>query len=175
MFAISEQFSHATKAAFDEQLLGFSTLVEAVFDSGVGVIDLNVDAVKASMAAGAVATNLLLAVKDGRDWMSLTVGQSQQALERVSAYGRQAVELASEVRAHFSTITPGKLLIAKETVVESAVAVKKSPIRTLPVDTLSKVAVDIAQEGYDIPVRAGKKKTEESAVAIGASVTRGQA
>lgn len=175
MFAMSEQFSHATKAAFDEQLLGFSTLVEAAFDSGIGVIDLNVDAVKASMAAGAVATNLLLAVQDGRDWLSLTVGQSQQAFERVSAYGRQAVELASETRAHFLTILPGKWLMAKETAVESAVAIKKLPIQTLPVDTLSKVAVDTAQEGYDNPARAGKKKTEESAVAIGASATRGQA
>lgn len=175
MFAISEQFSQATKAAFDEQLLGFSTFAEAVFDSGVGVIDLNVDAVKASMAAGAVASNLLLAVKDGRDWMSLTSGQSQQAFERASAYGRQAVELASTMREHFSTIMPGKLLVAKEIIVESAVAVKKTPIRALPASTSSKVAVDIAQEGYDIPVRAGKKATEESAVAIGASVTRSQA
>jgi phasin family protein len=175
MFAISEQFSQATKAAFDAQLLGFSTLAEAVFDSGVGVIDLNVDAVKASMAAGAVATNLLLAVKDGRDWMNLTTGQSQQAFERASAYGRQVVELAREVREHFSTTMPGKLLVAKETVVESATTAKKASIRTLAANSLSKVAVDDTQGGYDIPVRAGNKKTEESAVAIGASVTRGQA
>ena len=53
MFAISEQLTQATKAAIDQQLFGLANCAQAAFDAGVGVVDLNVDAVKASMAAAA--------------------------------------------------------------------------------------------------------------------------
>ena len=55
MFAISEQFSQATKAALDQQLLGFSTFAQAAFDAGVDIVDAHVDAVKESMAVATVA------------------------------------------------------------------------------------------------------------------------
>ena len=175
MFAISEQLTQATKAAIDQQLFGLANCAQAAFDAGVGVVDLNVDAVKASMAAAAVATNQLLCVRDGRDWLSLTTGQSQQALERASAYGRQACEVVSAAHECFSTIAQSKLAAAEETAVESAAVVKKTRIRALAANTLSKITLGEAQEGYDIPVRAGKKATAETVVATGASVTRGQA
>lgn len=174
MFAISEQLSQATKSAIDQQLFGLASLAQAAFDTGVGVVDLNVDAVKSSMAAAAVATNQLLCVRDGRDWLSLTTGQSQQALERASAYGRQAAEVASAAQERFSTIAQSKPAVAGENAVESAAAVKKTRIRALAANTLSKIALGEAQEGYDNPVRAGKKTTAETVV-TGASVTRGQA
>jgi phasin family protein len=175
MFAISEQLSHATKVAIDQQWFGLASFAQAAFDAGVGVVDLNVDAVKASMAAATVAANQLLCVRDGRDWMSLTTGQSQQALERASAYGRQAAEVASAAHERFSTIAQGKLDEVEEKTVESAAVVKKTQIRALAANTLSKITIGEAQEGYDIPVRAGKKATAETVVVNGASVTRGQA
>jgi len=175
MFAISEQLSQVTKSAIDQQWFGLASFAQAAFDAGVGVVDLNVDAVKASMAAAAVATNQLLCVRDGRDWLSLTTGQSQQALERASAYGRQAAEVVSAAHERFSTIAQSKLAVAGEKVVESAAVVKKTQIRGLAANTLSKIALGEAQEGYDLLVRAGKKATAETAAATAASVTRGQA
>ncbi len=175
MFAISDQFSQATKAAFDQQLLGFMHFSQAAVDTGVGIVDVHVDAVKESIAVATVATKQLLCVKDGSEWMSLASGQSQQACERLGAYGRQIAELVGAVHDHFSTIVPGQPALTKDAAVESPVSVKKAAIPALPVNSLPKVALDGAQEGYDIPVRAGKKATAEIAVASGASVTRGQA
>jgi hypothetical protein len=162
MFAISEQFSQATKAALDQQLLGFSTFAQAAFDAGVDIVDAHVDAVKESMAVATVTTNQLLCMKDGRDWISFTANQSQQTFERLSAYGRQVAEFVSAVRDHFPAILQGKPALAQEVVVESVAVLNKAPVPALPANSLSKVTLDGAQEGYDIPVHAGNKATDET-------------
>jgi hypothetical protein len=159
MFAISEQFSRATKAAFDEQLLGFSTLTQAAFDAGVGIVDVHVDVVKESMAVATVTTSQLLCMKDGRDWMSFTVGQSQQTFERISAYGREVAELVSAVTGRFPAILQGKPSLGQEAVVESPVVLNKAAVKVSPANLLSKVTLDGVQEGYDNSVRAGNKAT----------------
>jgi hypothetical protein len=161
MFAIPEQFSRVTKAAFDEQLLGFSTFAQAAFDAGIGIVDVHVDVVKESMAVATVTTNQLLCLKDGRDWMSFAAGQSQQTFERLSAYGREVAELVSAVHGHFPAILPGQSGVAKEVAVESSSILNKTAAKALPANSLSKVTLNSAQEGYDIPVRAGKKATVE--------------
>jgi hypothetical protein len=161
MFAISEQFSQATKAAFDEQLLGFSTFAQAAFDAGVGIVDVHVDAVKESMAVATVTTNQLLGMKDGRDWMNFATGQSQQAFERVSAYGREVAELVSAVRDHFPALLQVKPSLAQDVAVESSAVPNKKPAKVLPANSLPKVALNSAQEGYDILVRAGNKATAD--------------
>ncbi len=161
MFAISDQFSQATKTAFDEQLLGFSTFAQAAFDAGIGIVDVHVDAVKESMAVATVTANQLLSMKDGRDWMSFTAGQSQQAFERLGAYGREVTELVSTVTDHFPAILQGKPSLAQEALVVSSAVLNKTPAKALPANSLPKVTLNGVQEGYDIPVRAGKKVTAE--------------
>jgi glycine cleavage system regulatory protein len=93
MFSILEQFSLASKAVFEAQLASTAAFAQAAFDSGVSVIELNVETAKSSVAAATVAANQWLSVKELRESMSLTGSQSQLAMERIGAYRRQATDL----------------------------------------------------------------------------------
>ena len=155
MFSISEQLSLAIKAFFDAHLVSTTALAQAAFDNGVTVVDLNVDAVKTSLAAATVATHQLMSVKSTQEWMSLTANQSQLALERAHAYGRQAADIAQGSRANFSRVAETEGAASKQKLVELVDAVKTAPATAAtPINKFFKTAFDSAQAGYDQFTRA---------------------
>ena len=157
MFFISEQLSLAAKAYFEAQMTSVAAYAQLAVDSGASAIDLNVDAVKSSMAAATVAANQWLSVRDAQGWMSMTNGQSQLALERASAYGRQAAELAQGSRARFSGVAEKQGAASRQKGVELVDAVKLAPAAAInPLNTFLKSAFDNAQAGYDQFTRTGQ-------------------
>ena len=157
MFSISKKLIQVTKSALDEQLLSFTKVVEAAFDSGAGVVDMNVDAIKTSMAAAVVATNQFLGVKNSHDLMSLATAQSQQAFDHMSAYGRQVVEIASGVQARLSALAQSGALAWDKKAAGPVGIVEKDTDRIIASKLTPKKALDGVHEGYDNPELAGKK------------------
>ena len=173
MFAIPKKIAQVTKFAIDEQLLDFAALAEAAFDSSMGVVDMYVDVIKTSVAAGSVATHQFLSVKDGRDWLHLTTAQSQRAFEHASACVRQAADTASATQTNFSAVTLRRVAVSKKSGLSDAA--KAGPAHTLAIKSLPKSALGGAHEGYDIPVLSGKKLKAGNNAAADASETRNQA
>lgn len=158
MNTLTEQLSLATKAVFDAQLVSATAVAQAAFDSGVTMIDLNVDAAKTCMAAYTVAANQLLSIKDPQEWMSMTASQSQLALDRVHAYGRQAADIAQDAQAKFSRVAETEIAASQQKVIELVDVVKQAPtVAAKPINSFLKTAFQTAHEGYDnftSPVRA---------------------
>lgn len=101
MFSYPEQFTQATKSLIEAQLSSFTAFTQAAFDSGVSVLDLNMDAVRTSLAAATVAAKQLLSTTEPQELLSFTASQSEQARGQVQAYGRQAAGLAHAAQARF--------------------------------------------------------------------------
>ena len=158
MIILAEQLSLATKAVFDTQLASATAFSQAAFHCGVTMIDLNVDAAMTCMAAYTVAAKQLLSVKDSQEWMSTTASQSQLALDRVHAYGRQAAELAQDAQANFSRVAESEIAASQQIVIELVDVVKRAPtVAAMPINSFLKTAFQTAHEGYDnftSPVRA---------------------
>ena len=166
MFSFTEQLAQASKAFFEAQMVSAAAFAQAAFDSGVGTIDLNVDAFKSSMAAATVATRQWLTVRDAQEWVSLTNNQSQLAMQRATAYGRQAADAAEGSRARFSKVAETASAASKQKVVELVAAVKQSPAAAItPLNTFLKSAFDNAQAGYDQFTRAGQQTVAGMAAA----------
>lgn len=157
MFTISEQLSLATKAVFDAQLVSAIAFAQAAFDSGVTVIDLNVEAARTCMAAATVAANQLLSIKDPQEWMSMTASQSQLALDRIHAYGRQAADIAQGARDKFSRVAQTEIAASQQKVSELVDVVKQAPtVVAKPLNSFLKTAFETAHAGYDQFTRAGQ-------------------
>ncbi len=155
MFSILDQLSLASKAVFEAQLTSAAAFAQAAFDSGVGVIELNVEAAKSSVAAATVATNQLLSVKDMREWMSLAGNQSQLAMERVGAYGRQAGDLVQDSQSKFSSVAETEGAASQHRMAELVDAVKKAPAAAItPLNSFFKAACNGAADGSDPLTRA---------------------
>jgi phasin family protein len=88
-----EQYSQA-QSLIEAHIRSFNTCAKAVLHSSAGLVDLHLDSVKTAMASATVASNQLLSLKDPQEWINLTAAQSQQALDRAQAYGRQAAGIA---------------------------------------------------------------------------------
>jgi len=93
-----EQYLQA-QSLIEAHLRSFNTCAKAVLQSSAGLVDLQLDSVKTAMASTTVASNQLLSVKDPQEWINLATAQSQQAYDRVQAYGRQAAGIAQGAHA----------------------------------------------------------------------------
>jgi hypothetical protein len=173
MFSIPKKIVQVTTFAIDEQLLDFAATVEAALDSGVGVVDMYVDVVKTSMAAGCVATQQFLSVKDARDWLSLALSQSQRTFEHANACVRQAADTASAAQINFTALMQRRVEAAKKSgLLDTG---KTDPGRAVAIKSLPKSALDEGHEGYDIPVFFGKKIKAGKISTVDASEARNQA
>lgn len=169
MFTLPEQLSLATKAVFDAQIVSATACAQAAFDSGVAVIDLNLEAAKTCMAAATVAANQLLSIKDGREWMNLTTGQSQMALDRLHAYGRQAADVAQGAQAKFSRLAETEIAASQQKVIELVDVVKHAPaVVAKPINTFLKTAFESVHAGYDQIKRPAPGSQESLPAASGA-------
>jgi phasin family protein len=150
MFSFSEQVTLAGKAMYEAQLASAQAYAQAVFDSGASLVELNLDAARASLAAATVAGNQLLSAKDPQELLQLSRAQSQLAIDRIGSYGRQAKDVAQETQAKFSTVTNGEFAASRQKFGELLQVVKQTPIPlVIPFNNFLKTAFGGADEGYD--------------------------
>ncbi|MDY7546361.1 TIGR01841 family phasin [Glaciimonas sp. CA11.2] len=95
MFSFQEQFSAATKAHFEAQLALLNTLTTKAFEGVEKVIELNMNATKASMEESSVSAKQLLGAKDAQEFMSISASQAKPSAEKAAAYGRHLQGIAT--------------------------------------------------------------------------------
>lgn len=162
MFTISERLTLATKAVFDAQLVSGLAFAQAAFDSGATVIDLNVEAARTCMAASTVAAKQLLSIKDAQEWFGMAASQSQLALDRLHAYGRQAADIAQGAQARFSRVAETEIAASQQKVIELVDVVKQAPgVAARPLNSFLKTAFETAHAGYDRFTRVGRAAPAE--------------
>ena len=93
--ALPAELVDVTRNFAESQLAGYNALMRAAFESSASLIDVNVHATRAGIAAASAASNELLFVREVRDLVCLTASHSQQAMERAQRYGRQMAGVAS--------------------------------------------------------------------------------
>lgn len=102
MFTIPEQFSTAAKANLEAQLSLITSLTSKAFESVEKVVDLNLNAAKASLEDSSIAARQLLTAKDPQEFFSLTAAQAQPTAAKAIAYGRHLAGIATSAQAEFS-------------------------------------------------------------------------
>ena len=93
-----EQILAAQKANI-ETLFG---LTQKAFEGVERMVDLNLQATRATVHEAASQTQALLSVKDAQELLELQATLMQPLAEKISAYSRQLFEIASDTGAEFT-------------------------------------------------------------------------
>lgn len=161
MFTIPEQFSSATKANFEAQIAMLTSLTNKAFDSVEKVIDLNMNAAKASLEESTVAAKKLLSAKDPQEFFSLSTAQSKPTAEKALAYSRHLAKIASNAQAEFAKVAETQITETNRKVLSLIEEVtRNAPAGSENVVAMFKTVIGNANTGYEQLSKTAKQAVE---------------
>jgi phasin family protein len=161
MFAIPEQFSNATKANFEAQFALFSTLTSKAFEGVEKLVELNINAAKASMEESSIATRQLLSAKDPQEFLALSAAQAQPTAEKAMSYTRQLAAIAAGTQAEFTKAAETQIAETNRKVISLVDEVtKNAPAGSENVVAAFKTSLGNANAGYEQFTKTTKQAVE---------------
>ena len=161
MFPMNEQLTNAAKTNLEAQLSILTALTTKAFESVEKVVDLNLNAAKASLEDSAVTARQLLAAKDPQEFLSLTAAQAQPTAAKAIAYSRHLAGIATAAQAELTRA-------AEEQIAETGRKVsalvddvsKNAPAGSENVIAIMKSAIGNASAGYEQFSKTTKQAVE---------------
>jgi phasin family protein len=150
----AEQLLTAQKANL-AVLFGLSA---KAFEGVEKLVELNLQAAKASLGEAAEATKAVLSVKDPQEFVALQSSLLQPNTEKAAAYSRSLYELATATNAEVTKVAEAKLAEAQSQItaaIESAM--KNAPAGTEGAATLMKSTLAAASNAYESASKVAKQ------------------
>lgn len=173
MFPMNEQFSNAAKANFEAQLAFFTTVSGKAFESVEKVVDLNLNAVKATLEDSAITVRQLLAAKDPQEFFTLSAAQIQPTAAKSIAYGRHLAKITSETQAEIARTTEEQLAVTSRKVSELVDDVtKNAPAGSENAVAAVKAAIGNANAAYEQFSKTVKQVAEVTEANLNTAVSQ---
>lgn len=156
-FLTPEQLAAAHKANL-ETLFG---LTSKAFEGVEKLVELNLQAVKASLAESASTAQKAFAVKDAQELLALQASLLQPAAEKALAYGRHVYEIQSATQAELTKAAEAQLADGSQKV--QALfdnLAKNAPAGSESAVALAKSALSAANSAFDSVQKATKQAVE---------------
>ncbi|MGI4847741.1 MAG: phasin family protein [Janthinobacterium lividum] len=109
MSIFQEQFSAATKAQMQAQLAFMTSLTGKAIESLEKIVELNMNAAKASFDESSANLKDLLAAKDSQEFFSLLSVQAQPNSEKALAYSRHVGVIVSGLQTEISSAAEAQI------------------------------------------------------------------
>jgi phasin family protein len=146
----NEQFANLVRNNVETQLSVLTSLTTSVFESMEKVVDLNLNAGKASLEESGVAIRQLVAAKDPQEFLSLTVAQAQPTAAKAIAYTRHLASIVVAAQAEFSRVTQQQFAASGRKVSSLADgAFKTAPGDPMNAIAIMQTAIRNASAGYE--------------------------
>lgn len=153
----AEQILAAQKANI-ETLFG---LTQKAFEGVERLVDLNLQATRATVNEAASNTQAMLSAKDAQELLDLQARLMQPLAEKVSAYSRQLFEIASDTSAEFAKAAEDQSAEAQQNFMALFDnAARNAPAGSEPLITAVRSAVNAASGAMDQVQKAVKQATE---------------
>lgn len=161
MFTNQDQFSAATKSAFETQAAAMNVLTNQAFESFSRLVNLNVAAAKASLEESAATAQQLLSAKDPQELLAMTAAQAQPNAEKFMAYSQNLVGIASASQAEFTKTAEAQIaeITRKISTLIEEIS-KNAPAGSENAVALLKSAVESANASYGQLRQTTKQATE---------------
>lgn len=173
MFAIPEQFSNATKANFESQFAIFSSLTSKAFEGMEKLVDLNINAAKATLEESSAAARELMSAKDPQEFFTLSVAQAQPNAEKAVSYGRQLASIAAGTQAEFNKAAENQIAETNRKVVSLVDEVSKNaPAGSENAVAVLKATIGNASAGYEQLAKTTKQAVEALETNLNAAVNQ---
>ena len=173
MFAIPEQFSNATKASFESQFALFSSLTQKTFEGVEKLVDLNINAARATLEESSAVARQLLGAKDPQEFFSVSASQAQPAAEKALSYSRQLASIAAGTGAQFSNAAESHIVESNPKVISLVDEVSKNaPAGSESFVAAVKTAISNANAGYEQISKTTKQAVEAVEANLNAAVAQ---
>ncbi|MGZ3183035.1 MAG: TIGR01841 family phasin [Telluria sp.] len=173
MFAIPEQFSNATKASFDSQFAILTALTSTAFEGVEKLVDLNLNAAKATLEESSATARQLLSAKDAQEFFSLSAAQAQPNAEKAISYSRQVASIAAATQAEFAKAAESQIAETNRKVVALVDEVtKNAPAGTENFVAAFKASLGNANAGYEQFTKTTKQAVEAFEANVNAAVSQ---
>jgi phasin family protein len=158
MFSTPEQFSAATKSAFESQLALMTSLTHKAFEGVEKLTALNINAARSSMEESNAALKHMLSAKTPQEFFALGSAQSQPGTEKAVAYARSVAGITSELQAELTKVTETRISEMNQKVATLIDDVTKgAPAGSESVVAMFKSALGNANAGYEQLSRTTKQ------------------
>ena len=167
MFPNNDQLSNASKATFDAQIASITELTNKAFSSIAQLVELNVNAAKASLEQSTATAQRLMAVKNPQEFFALST-QNPPSAETAIAYSRNLASIATAAQAEFNRTAEAQ--IAETTLKVTALIddiAKNAPPGSGNAIAILKSAIANANAAYE----QLKNTTRQASDTMGANVT----
>jgi phasin family protein len=173
MFAIPEQFSNATKSTLESQFALLSSLTSKTFEGVEKLVDLNINAARATLEESSAVARQLLSAKDPQEFFSVTAAQAQPTAEKALSYSRQLASIATGTGAEFSKAAESQIVEANRKVISLVDEVSKNaPAGSESFVAAVKTAISNANAGYEQFSKTTKQAVEAMETNLNAAVSQ---
>lgn len=143
-----------------DQAAAFYALANQAVTGVERLTDLNLKALKSTMADSAAQTEALFGIKDVQGIIALQNSDLKAAAEKASAYGRELYEIASGFGGEFAKVTEARAAEAQK----QFTAFVDSAVKNAPKGTEQAVAT--AGTAFESVQKAVKQASEQAAASI---------
>jgi len=173
MFAIPEQFSNATKSTLESQFALISSLTSKTFEGVEKLVDLNINAARATLEESSAVARQLLSAKDPQEFFSVTAAQAQPTAEKALSYGRQVAAIAAGTQAEFTKAAEQQIAETNRKVISLVDEVtKNAPAGSENVVAVIKATLGNANAGYEQLSKTAKQATQAMETNVNAAVSQ---
>ncbi|MFZ1181046.1 MAG: TIGR01841 family phasin [Herbaspirillum sp.] len=161
MFSYQDQFSTATKTHFQAQLDLINTLTTKAFEGVEKIIELNLNAARASLEESSAAAKQFAAINDPQELLAMAQAQAQPAAEKAAAYSRHLVSILSATQAELTKAAEAQIAETNRRI--SALideVAKNAPIGSENAVVLLKSAIGNANASYEQLAKNTKQAVE---------------
>lgn len=154
MSLTAEQIAATNKANVET----FLELSQKAFAGIEKMVELNLQAARASLEESAEHAKALLSAKDPQELMALQAGLMQPASEKAVSYGRQLYEIATATQAEVTKLAEAQMAGGQEklgALVDSAL--KNAPAGSENAAALVRSAVSAANNAFESVQKAAKQ------------------
>lgn len=154
MSLTAEQFAASNKASIETLL----ELSQKAFAGVEKIVELNLQAAKASLEESAEHTKALLSAKDAQEVLALQASLLQPTSEKLVSYSRQLYDIASSTQAEVAKVAEAQFAGAQEkftTLVDGAL--KNAPAGSENAAALVRSALSASSNAYESMQKAAKQ------------------
>jgi len=157
MYATPAQIADLQKGQLD----AFYAVSQTLFGAAEKLVHLNLAASRAVLQESAEATNSLFGIKDVQEFVSVSGGLAQPALEKVVSYSRNVYNIASGASSELSKIVEAQIAEGNRKVAEVIdFAAKNAPAGSEPAVSMLRSAVAASNTAFDTVSKAAKQATD---------------
>ena len=157
MFSIQDSLSAATRNNLESQFAMMASLTGKTFESVEKLYRLNLAAAKASMEESSEAVRKLLATREPREFIELSIAQVQPNIEKAVAYSRHVVNITSDTQAEFIQAAESRFDENKRNVTQLVDDLaKNAPVGSQSAVEVMRSVIETTSAGYEQFTRTAK-------------------